>query len=227
MKVLRNAIAPTFAGLFAEGECITVQKTMPPVLAYTSTPFRGLDLLIAAFPQIRAAVPDARLRVFSSMRVYQSSAAEDEKAFGALYRRCRETEGVEYIGSLQQPELARELRKVAVLAYPNTFPETSCIGVMEALAAGCSVVTSRLGALPETGAGFARLISTGQSRESYVNEFVGQSMHILREPIERAGELESALRRQVTHLNQACTWPQRAREWSEWLHDLAKGSRSV
>lgn len=221
MAVMRNAIAPAFANLFSGHESILGQKTMPPVLAYTSTPFRGLDLLLDAFGPIRKEIPSARLRVYSSMRVYQTSAAEDEAAYGALYQRCRQMEGVEYVGSLPQPELARELRSVAVLAYPNTFAETSCIGVMEALAAGCQVVTSELGALPETGAGFARLIPIGQSRAAYLDPFMAQTIQILRDIAARGDALELELRRQVDHMNHTAVWQVRARQWIQWIHALA------
>ena len=105
-----------------------------------------------------------RLKVFFSLKVYQVIEYRDECE--PLYRRCAETAGVEYVGSLTQPELARKLRSVNILGYPNTFAETSCISVMEALASGCFVVTSNWGYLPEITAGFARLIPLSQSNTS-------------------------------------------------------------
>lgn len=221
MAVLRNAIAPTFADLFSGQESILAQKTQPPVMAYTSTPFRGLDLLLDAFGPIRKQVPLTRLRVYSSMKVYQTSAADDEAAYGALYERCRQTEGVEYVGSLPQPELARELKSTSVLAYPNSFAETSCISVMEALASGCTVVTSDLGALSETGAGLAKLIPVGQGRQAYLEQFVAQTVGVLRDVTSHSSAMDAQLRRQVDHVQRTTVWPVRSREWIGWLQGMA------
>src|SRR6185312_6187435 len=57
-------------------------------LAYTSTPFRGLDVLLDVFPRIRAACPDTELDVFSSMRVYGMAEEDDRRQFRALYRKA-------------------------------------------------------------------------------------------------------------------------------------------
>ena len=147
-QVLRNAAGPPFTQLFADGSEAAAAKVRPPLLAYTSTPFRGLDLLLDVFPAVRRAVPGTELAVFSSMQVYHVPAARDTAEYGHLYGRCVQIDGVEYFGSLPQPELAEALRRATLLAYPNDFAETSCIAVMEAMAAGLRVVTSRLGRCP-------------------------------------------------------------------------------
>lgn len=219
--VLRNAIAPAFANLFPNHTPILPEKSGPPILTYTSTPFRGLNLLLDALPAIRAAIPGTRLEVFSSMKVYQFAPEKEQAQYGALYQRCRETAGVEYCGSIAQPELAQRLRRVTMLAYPNTYPETSCIVVMEALAAGCHVVTSHLGALPETTAGFAaRLIPVGNDAKAYLEQFIAQIISTLQDSSRDSAANESLLRSQIDKVNAELTWKQRAAEWQEWLERL-------
>ena len=220
-RVLRNAIGLPFYQMFDRTSGILTQKSQPLVLAYTSTPFRGLDLLLEVFPQIRQAIPGTRLKVFSSMKVYQVSENQDESKYGELYEKCRQTEGVEYIGSLPQADLAGELKSIAVLAYPNTFAETSCIAVMEAMASGCYVVTSHLGALPETTAGFARLIPVEGDWETYKTNFVEQTIEILTQiSSSKVLDTETHLRQQVESMNRDCIWSVRAREWVEVLEQI-------
>jgi glycosyltransferase involved in cell wall biosynthesis len=212
--VLRNGIAPAFENLFPDDAPIAARKSQPPVLAYTSTPYRGLELLLEAFPRIRQAVPGTTLKVFSGMGVYQVPAAEDQARFGALYQRCRDLDGVDYLGPRPQPELAAALTGAAVLAYPNSYPETSCISVLEALAAGCQVVTSARGALPETTAGFARLVPVDGERDAYLDRFVEEAVQAL---TATGPDAEGHLRRQVAHVHQQHTWSGLADEWVGWL----------
>jgi glycosyltransferase involved in cell wall biosynthesis len=158
------------------------------------------------------------LKVFSGMGVYQIPEGEDRSRFGWLYQRCREMEGVEYLGSRPQPEVATALRSASVLAYPNSYPETSCIAVLEAMAAGCLVVTSRRGALAETTAGFGRLVPPDDDRPAYVDQFVQETVQALTDLTgPEASALESKLAGQVAHVRQTHTWPVLAEQWSGWL----------
>jgi glycosyltransferase involved in cell wall biosynthesis len=219
-RVLRNAPGPPFAQLFADGGQAAAAKVWPPVLAYTSTPFRGLDLLLDLFPAVRRAVPGTQLQVFSSMQVYRVPAGKDSADYGHLYRQCLETEGVEYVGSLGQADLAEALRGVTLLAYPNHFAETSCIAVMEALAAGLRVVTSHLGALPETLAGLGTLVPVDGNWQAYRQRFATEVVGLLESIAARGDEAQDHLARQIAFSRQTGSWHRRAREWSDWLSDL-------
>ena len=218
--VLRNAVGPAFAALAEAGPA---DKAWPPVLVYTSTPFRGLDVLLDGFEHIRAAIPDVRLQVFSSMRVYQVGAADDEAKYGRLYERCRSAPGVEYVGSQPQAQLAESLRAATMLAYPSTFAETSCIALAEAMAAGCYAVTTDLGALSETAAGWATLVDYRPGDPTLAERFAEAVVHELIEIRARPAEAAEHRARQQAYMAAECTWPHRAAEWSKWLAELGEG----
>jgi len=119
----------------------------PPRAYYASTPYRGLALLARTWPVIHDLIAGAELHVFSSMKVYRQ---QEQAEYLQLYEELRQMPGVVYHGSVGQKELREAAQQCRVLAYPNIFPETSCIAAMEAMAAGCVVAGTALGALPET-----------------------------------------------------------------------------
>lgn len=219
ITVLRNAVSPPFQALERRRPPF-FRTGAPPVLAYTSTPFRGLLALLTAFPAIRAAVPDCVLRVYSSMGVYQLTGAADD--FQILYDLTRALPGAEYVGSLPQAALADALAGADILAYPNTFAETSCISVMEAMAAGCLVLTTKLGALPETAAGFAILMDAPKDVVGLAREFAKALVGLIGAARERPDQLEDGLGRQQAHARAAYNWTTRALEWEQALARLAR-----
>ena len=217
VSVLRNAIAPAFENLFPSRDALLQAKVDGLRLAYTSTPYRGLDVLLEIFPSIRSEHAQATLDIYSSLAVYQYAASADP--YAALYRTSEAMPGVNYLGSVPQPALARALSRAHVLSYSNTFPETSCIAVMEALAAGLLVVTSELGALPETSLGFANLVPYhSRDRANYGEAYKRMLSKTLKSysPV----ELGERLYKQVVTMNSACTWRIRAREWTEFLTEV-------
>ncbi|TWA58829.1 tetratricopeptide repeat protein [Azospirillum brasilense] len=224
-RILRNGIAPAFSGLFPPGTDIRTAKPWPPVLAYTSTPFRGLDVLLDSVPRLRAAIPGITIRVFSSLEGYQVPA--DRDPYGALYQRCRGTEGVEYVGAVSQGALAEALRGATGLAYPNRFAETSCIAVMEALAAGCLVLSSALGALPETTAGFARLIPVPEDPAEHAVRFAEAARTTLLQWRDEGATTGRRLREQVDHVTTGMSWAGRAGDWLAWFDELRGDRKDV
>lgn len=215
VDIARNAMAPAFEGLFDDEAALDSAKGSSPLrLAYTSTPFRGLDVLLACYPAVRRLHEDCRLDVFSSMQVY--GMGSDLDPHRELYARCRSTEGVDYRGSVSQAALARELAGTSILAYPNTFAETSCISVMEALAAGLLVVTSNLAALPETCDGWARLvepIGPGRDANAFALDYARELDRALSDWTRDRQAMLAKRHAQVRAMNETCTWDVRAGQW--------------
>ena len=217
-RVMRNAISPPVADLSPEPAWFAAK--LPPELVYTSAPYRGLDILVQAFPIIRQAIPDIRLRVFSGLSTTRGG--PDDQRYVDLHQQCVATPGIEYVGPVSQPVLATALRKAAALAYPCTYPETSCIAALEAMAMGASVITTRLAALPETLAGHGVLVDPVSQPELLASNFATAVISTLRS--QRLLPAAAAARRdaQIAFVRQSYLWPLRAREWESWLSQMVQ-----
>lgn len=125
-------------------------------LHWSSSPDRGLDRLIELFPKIRKEVPDAEIHVYYGFDTWEQIARRrDPSSVGYVqnYRKfvsSLESQGIFYHGRQSQQRIAESLLASKLWAYPTWFTETSCITAMEAQAAGCVPVTSRIAALGET-----------------------------------------------------------------------------
>ena len=122
--------------------------------------------------------------------------------------------------AVAQPALATALRRATMLAYPNTFAETSCIAVMEAMAAGCTVVTSDLGVLPETGAGFIDLTPPIAHPQAHADAFADRVIQLLAARQADPAGTEAHLQAQVAYIVGENNWPRRAEQWTAWLSEL-------
>jgi glycosyltransferase involved in cell wall biosynthesis len=165
--ILRNGHEPTH---FSHSEPRSKKR-----LIYTSTPFRGLLHLPPIFQAVRKHHPNAELHVFSGMALYAGTncqGAEIDRQYKPIFELLSRTAGVTLHGNVLQNQLARELCTSSIFVYPNTFEETSCISAIEAMAAGCAIITSRRGALPETIADAGIFIDGNPASEAYRAQFV-------------------------------------------------------
>ena len=217
---IHHGVAPPFLFPGLSPEEILDRKVEQLRLAYVSTPFRGLDLLCALCEEDLVEMEGLVADVFSSMKVYEA----DERAYAPLYERIRRSPRMRLHGSVGQEELARALLRTAVLAYPNTYPETFCLAVAEAMAAGCFVITTALGSLPEVTAGYAELVPPSGDRSAYRRAFAQK----LRAYAEAAGgnernALRERLAAQIRFVRATYAWPVLAQAWEQLFARIADG----
>jgi glycosyltransferase involved in cell wall biosynthesis len=115
---------------------------------YTSTPHRGLAVLAAAAEHLAKERQDWELHVYSSLNIYGWHDADHQ--FDELYAQLKKNPCVVYHGSVPNAEIRQAVLDAHVFVYPSIYSEMSCMAIQEAMMAGCLVITSGLGALPET-----------------------------------------------------------------------------
>jgi GT2 family glycosyltransferase/glycosyltransferase involved in cell wall biosynthesis/tetratricopeptide (TPR) repeat protein len=145
-------------------------------MIYSSSPDRGLDVLLDMLPRIRKRVPNAELHVFygfdnweKAVRVRNNAA---EIAWMERIKQQLRQPGVVYHGRVGQAQLAIEFLKSDLWAYPTHFTETFCITACEAMAAGLPVITTDLAALNTTVRGAGLLLPGDPRSEAYQDRFV-------------------------------------------------------
>lgn len=186
-------------------------------LIYTSTPWRGLKFLIQAWKKLNR--KDVELVVYSGTKIYGQEFYDREDAkFVNLYKALEDLPGVTHYDYAPNSEIRKALYSAHILAYPSSFEETSCLAAIEALAAGCKVVTTSFGALPETCGVYADYIPASAN-------MVDRYVDALNRTIDTYWEDETQLKLidQVSHYNHYWTWDYRINQWKTFLKEFSHG----
>ena len=145
---------------------------------YASTPFRGLVHLAIMWKEIVKILPESKLHIYSSMKIYDGR----EEHFSTLYEKMQKLKGVVYHGSVPKAEVMDQMKKSFLMLYPNTFPETYCNVVNESKMCKLPVITSNLGALPET-LGKAGILIDGNPKDPvYRQKFIKAVIDLVEDP---------------------------------------------
>ena len=174
-------------------------------LIYTSTPWRGLDVLLDAFKILNR--DDIELDVYSSTVIYGKEFLKNK--FDWLYDKCRATKNVNYRGYALNKAVRKAVQSAHIFAYPNTFEETSCLSAIEAGAAGCRIVTTDHGALTETCGDYAVYVNYNPDRLQLAEEYAS----ILDREIDNYWITYPTLRAQSEYFNNEYSWENRKNEW--------------
>lgn len=120
-------------------------------LIYTSTPHRGLNILVPAFELVSQHIQDIKLHVFSSFEIYGWK--EMDSKFQELFDRCRENPNIVYHGFQPYEKVREQLANSHIFAYPSIWEETSCRALIEAMSAKLLCIHPNYGALADTAGG--------------------------------------------------------------------------
>lgn len=181
---------------------------------YSSSPDRGLDILLTFWPHVRARVPDATLHVFYGWKgidlaVQRGFAHLAE--FKTTVEALAQQPGVLMRDAVPQRQLAVEMRQTSIWCYPTYFTETSCMTAMEAQLAGVYPITRPLAALTET-------VIDGTLIDGDVHDPQVQAQYVEALVTRLTEGVGDAWREKVAAEARArFGWEPVARQWSRWF----------
>ena len=212
-----------------EEKCIVIKNAIERVestkkprdqlnLIYHTTPWRGLKILLDVFKEIQNK-KNIKLHVCSSTIIYgEKFYSEYDKKFAGLFEDCKKNENIEFYSYLKNEKVIELLKKMHIFSYPSIWPETSCIAAIEAMAAGCEVVTTNLGALVETCEKFGTFVNFDINNENLKKQF----RETLQTSIDKfwSETNQKKLNKQRIEINKIYTWESRKLEWIDFLEKL-------
>lgn len=152
-------------------------RTNPIKLIYTSTPHRGLEILIPVFEMLADVFNFIELDIYSSFKLYGWE--QRDEPYAALFERAKNHPRIRYHGSVA-PEVVRKAYQDAhIFAYPSIWPETSCRCLIEAMMAGCLCVHPNFAALPETSGGLTDQYDSDQNPQVHAQIFAEHLAQII------------------------------------------------
>ena len=188
-------------------------------LIYHTTPWRGLKILLKVFKDLN--LENVELNVCSSTIIYgKKFDLLIGKTYKELFDECKNTKNVNYFGFLNNEKIIQMLKKMHIFTHPSIWPETSCIAAIEAMAAGCEVVTTNLGALYETCSPFGTFVNFDRNFENLEKRFA----KVLSNSIENfwSDENQTKLKLQNKTINATYSWDVRSKIWENFFEDVRK-----
>jgi len=198
-------------------------------LVFHPNPIRGLDILLEAIKLIpeedfelhifHELDPDERKKQYQQgLQTYEYSHVhpQEEQFLRYCLKLANEDKRVVRHTRTNNSKVREQLMNTHIFAYPTYFLETSCICMIEALAAGCSVLTSNLGALPETGMGFSRHYGFITDRKKHIERFTRELKRTIVEY--RSGKFDS--KQQIEVINKKYNWNTRVEDWVQFSKEL-------
>ena len=233
---------------------ITIKKEK--AIIYCSSPYRGLNLAFDLFQIIKKHHPDIKLKIFScfgrDLKIIKESYNEIENfnqldnfvksdldlLYKDFYKKLVDDKNIEFYGSVPQNILFEHMKNSMLLFYPNTYPETCCSLIFEAMINRCNIISSDLGALNETSNGYAKLfnpnldvneidyvieevlnnpITIKDVSKNYINKYITETINTIKNYYSQKNQ--NKLNKQFEFAKK-CNWKNRANEFIKILDSI-------
>jgi len=186
-------------------------------LVYHTTPWRGLVNLIKIFKNLN--LENVELNVCSSTIIYGKKFDDNlGKNYKNLFDECKNTKNVNYFGFLENEKIINLLKKMHIFSYPSVWPETSCIAAIEAMAAGCEIVSTNLGALYETCSPFGTLINFDRNFDNLEKKYSKVLLNKVKNYWSKDTQEKLELQRKT--INKTYSWEVRTQEWISFFNEI-------
>jgi len=185
-------------------------------LIYHTTPWRGLVHLLKVFKNLN--LENVELNVCSSTIIYGKKFDNIlGKKYENIFNECKSAKNVNYLGFVENAQIIELLKKMHIYAYPSVWPETSCISAIEAMAAGCEVVISNLGALYETCAPFGTFVGFDKNFKNLEKKYQKTLLNSIKNYWNKENQQKLDLQRKV--INLTYSWETRSVEWKKFFSE--------
>jgi glycosyltransferase involved in cell wall biosynthesis len=186
-------------------------------LIYTSMPWRGLHLLLDIWQQLDR--QDVELVIYSSLEIYGSEYAQaTQHLYQHILDRAATTPGVIFRGYGSNDQVRQSLSQAHIFAYPSVFAETSCLSAIEAGAAGCNLLVTDFGALPETCQQWADYVPFTINKRKLMADFVEKIHATVDNYWSQQNQMH--LQQQSEWFNSTYDWDARQHEWHDFFRSL-------
>lgn len=184
-EVLKNRCFLTRNGVKTWMPWVDPAKKDPDLYVYNASVSKGMEpLLTHVWPQFKALVPSAKLKVIGGYYRFRPTDPPDEQEqkWHQLKSDHDQKLDVHFTGIISQKQIAETLAEASMMMYPAAFPETFGISALESINCLTPLITNRFGALEEIALDMAcykveyaiqsNVLFTWINQQDQVNRFV-------------------------------------------------------
>lgn len=202
---------------------IDLIKSQPKVkdkisLIYTSTPHRGLYILVDVFEKLCDEYDNLELKIHSSYEIYDRVEQQKDYEQSLLFKRIQSNTKIKNLGFVSNEDLKKSLASSHIFAYPSIYEETFCLSLLEAMGAGLLCVHPNYGCLSETASKWTVMYNYTENLNDHKKLFYEHLKYCI-ENVNKS-HISKKLKYQKKYVNYFYNWKNKICDWINLLKSM-------